>query len=100
MGRLPRGNRGNRPMSTLEMSTTSWINTWRSAFHSRQAGDSTRRRRAARRTTRLCVEHLESRSLLSAAPAPGLVSWYRAEGDASDFAGGFDGALENGATFA
>lgn len=31
--------------------------------------------------------------------APGIVAWYRAEGDAQDSAGNHDGALLNGATF-
>lgn len=57
-----------------------------------------KRRRAKRRHTPLFVEHLESRALLATAP-DGLVSWYRAEGDATDSAGGNDGVLENGATF-
>src|SRR6266481_7564174 len=33
-------------------------------------------------------------------PASGLVSWWRAEGDATDVTGGNDGAPQNGATFA
>src|SRR4051794_30047983 len=58
-----------------------------------------RGRRAARRTPRLRVEHLEARDV-PAAPVPAdIVSWYRAEGDAADFWGDNDGTLENGATF-
>jgi uncharacterized repeat protein (TIGR01451 family)/CSLREA domain-containing protein len=60
---------------------------------------SLKRRRAARRTTPLFVEQLESRSLLAAIPA-GLVNWYRAEENALDFADGNHGSLMNGATFA
>jgi VCBS repeat-containing protein len=47
---------------------------------------------------RLFLETLESRIVLTA-PAvtiDGLVSWYRAEGDADDFAGGNDGHLIGG----
>src|SRR5262245_53575777 len=60
---------------------------------------SSSRRRAARRTTRLSVEQLEARSLLAALPPADLVSWYRAEGNALDFADGNHGSLQNGATF-
>src|SRR4051794_31343840 len=65
----------------------------------RDSGRSAAGRRSPRRTTRLLVEHLEARTLLAALPAADLVSWYRAEGDASDFVGGNDGALEGGTTF-
>ena len=45
-------------------------------------------RRPVRHTTPLRVERLEARDL-PAAPVPAdIVSWYRAEGDASDFVGG------------
>ena len=55
--------------------------------------------RPARHSTPLRVERLEVRDL-PAAPVPaGIVSWYRAEGDASDFVGGNHGTLMNGATF-
>ncbi len=63
-----------------------------------KAASANRRRRAPRRNTPLRVEQLELRTLLAAAPAD-LVSWYRAEGDASDSAGSNHGVLENGATF-
>jgi parallel beta-helix repeat protein len=58
------------------------------------------RRRAKVRTRRISVELLEDRSLLAALPPDGLVSWYRAEGDAKDFEGANNGALVGGATFA
>lgn len=57
------------------------------------------RRRAARRTMPLCVEHLEGRNLLAAVPAD-IVSWFRAEGDALDFVDGNHGTLQNGTDFA
>ena len=68
----------------------SWHRPWKSALVNR---------RPARHTTPLRVERLEARDL-PAAPVPaGIVSWYRAEGDASDFVGGNHGTLVNGATF-
>ena len=66
----------------------------------RPKNGSSRRRTARRRTTPLAAERLESRSLLAALPAAGLVSWYRADGNALDFADGNHGALVNGAGFA
>lgn len=59
-----------------------------------------RTRKTGRRTTPLWIEHLESRSLLAAVPAPGLVSWYRAEDNVIDSAYGHNGTLVNGTTFA
>jgi CSLREA domain-containing protein/uncharacterized repeat protein (TIGR01451 family) len=48
----------------------------------------------------LRVEALEPRLALAGAALPAdMVSWYRAEGDAADFAGSNDGTLLNGATF-
>ena len=56
-------------------------------------------RRPVRHTTPLRVERLEARDL-PAAPVPAdIVSWYRAEGDASDFIGDNNGTLVGGATF-
>jgi len=55
--------------------------------------------RAARHSTPLRVERLEGRDLPSAPVPPDIVSWYRAQGDASDFAGDNDGILINGTTF-
>ena len=55
--------------------------------------------RAVRRTPPLRVERLEGRDLPSAPVPADIVSWYRAEGDASDFVGDNDGTLLNGATF-
>src|SRR5438874_8741996 len=61
---------------------------------------SLQRRHTQVRPRRLIVEQLEDRTLLAAAPVPpGLVSWYRAEGDALDAADGNSGTL-NGVTFA
>src|SRR5687768_6265496 len=57
-----------------------------------------RTRKAGRRATPLWIEHLESRSLLTAVPAAGLVSWYRAEDNVRDSAYGHHGMLVNGAT--
>ena len=41
----------------------------------------------------------KARDLPSAPVPPDTVSWYRAEGDASDFVGGNHGTLMNGTTF-
>src|SRR5206468_3302542 len=57
-------------------------------------------RRKRVRPRRLIAEQLEDRTLLAALPPQGLVSWYRAEGNANDFAGSNNGTLMNGATFA
>ena len=57
------------------------------------------RRRPAR--SRLLLEHLEPRALLTAAPVPdGLVSWWPGDGHAADIWGNNDGTLMNGATYA
>ncbi len=45
------------------------------------------------------MECLETRSMLTAPPGLGLVSWYQAEYDANDSADGHHGTLQNGATF-
>src|SRR5439155_5574949 len=55
---------------------------------------------ARARSRRLFLEQLENRVLLAALAPLGLVSWYRAEGNANDFANGNSGTLQNGATFA
>ena len=60
---------------------------------------------ASNRTARsrffpLRLEVLEPRLALDGAALPAdIVNWYRAEGDAADFAGGNDGTLLNGAMF-
>jgi hypothetical protein len=82
------------------MSESGTRRSWPFWFTRRDSGTISRRRRAARQTTPLRLEHLESRSLLSALPPADLVSWYRAEGDAQDFADGNHGVLVNGAAFA
>src|SRR5947209_7782850 len=57
-------------------------------------------RRPRVRPRRILVEQLEDRTVLAAAPVPpGLVSWYRAEGDATDYVSGNNGVLQNGVTF-
>ena len=43
---------------------------------------------------------LGAQSLPCASPSPGMVAWWRAEGDANDAVNGNSGALFNGATFA
>src|SRR5438105_4632541 len=58
------------------------------------------RRRLKVRPRPLLAEQLESRSLLAALAPPGLVSWWRAEGDASDYAGGNNGTLQGTVPFA
>ncbi|MDZ4820746.1 MAG: Calx-beta domain-containing protein [Planctomycetota bacterium] len=45
------------------------------------------------------IEQLENRVLLAVVPPAGLVAWYRAEGNVSDFVHGNQGTLQNGATF-
>src|SRR5262245_30843672 len=45
------------------------------------------------------LEYLEDRLAPAVLPPAGLVSWYRAEGNASDFAGSNNGTLQGGATF-
>jgi hypothetical protein len=82
------------------MSQSRTLKWWPLTATGRRRGNALRRRRVARRTTPLWVEHLECRSLLAALPAPDLVSWYRAEGNALDFADGNNGSLVGGATFA
>ncbi len=80
------------------MALQSWVSRLLAAkkhsTHQKRGRPGTRRRAKAF----LRLERLEDRCLLSAPPA-GLVSWYRAEGDASDYAGGNNGTLLNGATF-
>ena len=63
--------------------------------HSRGRVESPQRRRFRK----LLLETLETRSLLAVLPPADLVSWYRAEGDASDSAGSNHGVLESGTTF-
>src|SRR5262245_4157818 len=82
------------------MSKTCTPKWWPRLLTGRGRGNTSRRRRVARRTTALRLEHLECRSLLAALPAPDLVSWHRAEGNALDVVDGNDGSLMNGATFA
>jgi hypothetical protein len=82
------------------MSTTSRNRWWQFDVTRGRRREQSKRRQAARRNTPLRVEHLESRCLLAAIPADGLVSWYRAENDAMDFADGNHGVLQNGTTFA
>src|SRR5262249_36908034 len=63
-------------------------------------------RRQNQRTTRPrqlfrpALERLEARLAPAVLPPAGLVSWYRAEGNANDFADSNHGTLMNGATFA
>ncbi len=45
------------------------------------------------------LQALEDRRLLAVLPPVGLVSWYRAEGNANDFADGNNGIPENGVAF-
>ena len=58
-----------------------------------------RRRNPCARTRRLFLEQFESRVLLAALAPPGLVSWYRAEGNANDFADSNNGTKYNAGTF-
>src|SRR6187401_2850497 len=97
MGTLRRFTRGNRRQNGESAMSKVRENRWRRSFANRPRGARSKHWRPARRMTPLFVEHLESRSLLAAVPA-GLVSWYRAEGDATDFVGSNDGVLENGTT--
>src|SRR5262245_46582879 len=67
--------------------------------HNRWAQPTLRRRKRVQQR-RVLLEQLEDRTLLAALPPQGLVSWFRAEGDAKDFLGSNNGTLMNGATFA
>src|SRR6478752_2456572 len=98
MGTLRRFTRGNRRQNGESAMSKVRENRWWRSFASRSRTVRSQHRPPARRMRPLFVEHLESRSLLAAVPA-GLVSWYRAEGDASDSAGSNEGTLLNGATF-
>src|SRR5687767_5636249 len=66
-----------------------------------RSGSQRNRRKDAARERKLFLEPLEARTMLAALPAPGLVSWWRAEGGVQDFAGSNNsGSLQNGASFA
>src|SRR4029077_17286827 len=56
--------------------------------------------RRPRKSYRPALERLEDRLAPAALPPTGLVSWYRAEDNANDFADGNNGTLQGGATFA
>ncbi len=82
------------------MSNSRTLKWWPFPPKGRVRPAASRRRQFARRNTPLRLEHLERRDLLAALPPPDLVSWYRAEGNALDFADGNNGSLMNGAIFA
>jgi hypothetical protein len=53
-----------------------------------------------RRRQPLCVERLEDRTVPAGVPPPsGLVSWWAADGDATDLVGPNHGSLHNGVGF-
>src|SRR5262249_5764002 len=79
---------------------------WINKGSCRTSGNLSRQRRSSRsrragtrlKVFRPCLEGLGGRLARAVLPPAGLVSWYRAEGNANDFAGSNNGTLMNGAT--